>query len=613
MELIKQNIRSPLHVVLPLVCSFICISAPLSSFSQTTEIQPGISVTGSPDEELYIVPDRNVYISGEDLYLKIYCLDRQTHKPSGLSRVAYVSLLDRTSNPVVRVKIWLNGQSGSGKFAIPDTLRTGNYIISACTHLMQNFSPDLFSARKISVINPFLKIDHIKIGPQNSKSAADAQDTVSEPGGHPEDYEAAAGMAVCSIQTDKATYQPREKVRINVSSFTNDGKPAVSDIAISVTRSFATDRTNPTLPAHALNTPGYEKNNRDKNLILNNIYLPEPEGHLVTGTVYSTVSGEPVTNETMVLSVVGKTALCRFCRTDEKGAFWFIVNESGKQEIVIQPLNQELKDLYVELNDPFPEEYFKYDPGEFYLDTTILKEINSAVVSTQVQALYKALPDTVTNSRKKESIHDFYGDSRYEVSLADFIELSSLREVFKELLPVAFTESRRGRNRLALENNSPEEKFLTDPFVIVDGVPVSDHDAVLKISPADVEKIRILNSRYYVSDICLTGIIDLKTLKGNFRVEGIDLPALRQEFEAPLPASEFRSPVYLTDFQKQSRIPDLRNTLFWNPDLRTNPDGTAVAEFFTSDEPGDYVIIVEGFTSDGQPVRAVTSFSVTRR
>ncbi len=260
MELIRQNIKSPLHVVLPLVCSFICASAPLNSFSQTGDRQPGISVTVNPVEELYIVTDRDIYISGEDIYLKIYCLDRQTHKPSALSKVAYVSLLDRTSNPVVRVKIWLNGQSGSGKFTIPDTLRTGNYIISACTHLMQNFSPDLFAARKISVINPFLKIDHIEIGPQTGIPVADEQDTVTEPGGHHEDKEAVAGMAVCGIQTDKATYRPREKVRITVSSTTNDGKPAVSDIVLSVSRSFANDRTIRTLPAGSLNTQGHEKN-----------------------------------------------------------------------------------------------------------------------------------------------------------------------------------------------------------------------------------------------------------------------------------------------------------------------------------------------------------------
>ncbi|MDZ7633421.1 MAG: hypothetical protein U5L72_02860 [Bacteroidales bacterium] len=223
------------------------------------------------------------------------------------------------------------------------------------------------------------------------------------------------------------------------------------------------------------------------------------------------------------------------------------------------------------------------------------------------------MPNTVNISRTKESIRDFYGDPRYEVSVADYIELSSLSEVLKELLPVAFTETIRGRSRLALENSSPDERFLTDPFVLVDGVPVNDHDAVLNISPAEVEKIKILNSRYYVSDICLTGIIDFKTVKGNFRMEGIDLPALRQEFEAPICGSDFRSPVYLTDIQKQGRIPDFRNTLYWNPDIRTNHDGTAVAEFFTSDEPGDYVIIVEGFTSDGHKARAVTGISVTRR
>jgi len=267
----------------------------------------------------------------------------------------------------------------------------------------------------------------------------------------------------------------------------------------------------------------------------------------------------------------------------------------------------------VELNDPFPESYRKYDPGQYIIDTTRLKEITGAVVSKQVQALYKPSPDTLNNAREKEFIPDFYGDPGFEVSLADFIKLTSLGEVFKELLPVAFTETRRGRNRFALDNNSPDERFLTDPLVLVDGVPVSDHDAVLKISPAEVEKIKILNSRYYVSDICLKGIIDVKTVKGNSYVKGTDLPALRQEFEAPLSGSDFRSPVYLSDAQKQSRIPDFRNTLYWNPDLGTDNEGVSVAEFFTSDEPGDYVIIAEGLTSDGQLLRAVAGITVIRR
>ena len=612
MKLINRNTRFPLQTVLSVIFSFFCTAAPLTSFSQTTDRQPGISPKGNPDEELFIVTDRDIYISGEDVYLKVYCLNRQTREPSGLSRVAYVTLLDKTSTPVVRVKIWLIGRSGSGKLTLPDTLRTGNYIINACTHLMQNFSPEMFAARIISAINPLPNTELNEIHPQGSKSA-DAVNNVTEAGGQPESMETADSMAGCKIQTDKATYQPREKVRITVSAFSNDGKPLVSDIALSVTRAFTHDGMNRSIPAGLVNTRGHGENDKNSTRTEINIYLPEPEGHLLTGTVYNTVTGETVINEVMVLSFVGKTALCRFCKTDEKGAFYFVISESGRQEIVIQPLNPELKDLYVELDDPFPESYRKYDPGQYFIDTTKLKEITEAVVSKQVQALYKPSPDTLNNARKMEYIPDFYGDAGYEVSLADFIDLSTLGEVFKELLPVAFTETRKGRNRLALDNNSPDERFLADPLVLVDGVPVSDHEAVLRISPAEVEKIKILNSRYYVSDICLKGIIDLKTVKGNSHVEGIDLPALRQEFEAPLSGSDFRSPLYLTDKQKQSRIPDFRNTLYWNPDLETDNAGVTAAEFYTSDEPGDYVIIAEGLTSDGQLLRAVAGITVIRR
>ena len=218
MNLIIRNIKISSQTVLAVVCLLICTAAPLTSFSQTTDRQPGISQKGNPDEELYIVTDRDIYISGEDVYLKVYCLNRQTRKPSGLSKVAYVTLLDKTSTPVVRVKIWLNGRSGSGKLTLPDTLRTGNYIINACTHLMQNFSPELFAARMISAINPLPNTELNEIHPQGSISA-DAVNNVTEADGQPEYMETADSMAGCKIQTDRTTYQPREKVRITVSAF----------------------------------------------------------------------------------------------------------------------------------------------------------------------------------------------------------------------------------------------------------------------------------------------------------------------------------------------------------------------------------------------------------
>ena len=104
--------------------------------------------------------------------------------------------------------------------------------------------------------------------------------------------------------------------------------------------------------------------------------------------------------------------------------------------------------------------------------------------------------------------------------------------------------------------------------------------------------------------MCLDGIIDITTNKGDLSATRLEIPGFRQEFDAPLPGSDFYSPEYLTEDQKSSRIPDCRNTLYWDPDLRTDKNGEATAEFYASDEPGEYLILAEGFTVEGLYGRA---------
>jgi hypothetical protein len=114
-------------------------------------------------EELYIRTDRDLYASGEKVWFKIYKLNGLTHSEVNISKVVYADILDLENNPVIQLKIAVNGNSGSGNFTLPDTLRSGNYILRAYTNWMQNFSKDLFACKSISVINPFDKISNLKI------------------------------------------------------------------------------------------------------------------------------------------------------------------------------------------------------------------------------------------------------------------------------------------------------------------------------------------------------------------------------------------------------------------------------------------------------------------
>jgi hypothetical protein len=71
---------------------------------------------------------------------------------------------------------------------------------------------------------------------------------------------------------------------------------------------------------------------------------------------------------------------------------------------------------------------------------------------------------------------------------------------------------------------------------------------------------------------------------------------------------EFYSPVYETDAERQRRIPDFRNTLYWTPDVLPGKDGQAAVQFYTSDIKGKFVVVLQGFNSKGEAVSATSSF-----
>ena len=73
---------------------------------------------------------------------------------------------------------------------------------------------------------------------------------------------------------------------------------------------------------------------------------------------------------------------------------------------------------------------------------------------------------------------------------------------------------------------------------------------------------------------------------------------------------EFYSPVYKTKEQIESRMPDLRNTLLWLPDITTDREGKALIQLYTSDRKGKYIVVVQGMNENGDFVSAMKTFEV---
>jgi TonB-dependent SusC/RagA subfamily outer membrane receptor len=73
---------------------------------------------------------------------------------------------------------------------------------------------------------------------------------------------------------------------------------------------------------------------------------------------------------------------------------------------------------------------------------------------------------------------------------------------------------------------------------------------------------------------------------------------------------EFYSPKYETLEAKKSFVPDYRTTIFWKPDIIISDTGEASFEFYASDFPTTYSVVIEGLTNNGKTVRRVEKIKV---
>jgi len=565
-------------------------------------------------EELFVRTDRDIYITGEQVWSKVYEMNGLTHTPSDISKVVYLEMLDNNNFPLKQLKIKTDNSSGSSSFILPDNINSGNYIIRAYTNWMQNFPTSQFFYKTISVINPFENIDHLKLPPDstNSDSAFSIIDGLAQSIITDEEGNQVTGRSVFNeknkqinytITLEKPEYSSRQKVKIKISATDMAGNPVETDLSVSVAKSAVVNSTGI--------TSFYSFNRKDAQIsrVEGPEHLAELEGPLISGYLRLKATDEPLKKTDLSLSFVGKTARCQFGKTDENGEFYFVVKESRLNEIVIQPLSPDITAYYVELNQPFSSTFSKYKPVTFYLDSSKISEINKVIIGMQVNNIYEPFRQNRPDE-SKTNIPDFYGKPENTVKMADYIELTSLREVVKEIIPDVYTLKQNGKYDFKLINKFRGQPFENKPLVLVDGVPIYNFERVLSINSKEIEKADIINTRYFFSENVFDGILSFITRKGNLSVLEFDNSIFRQVFEGYQIQNVFYSPDYSIGIMRDNHIPDFRNTLFWKPDLHTEKNGKTEIGFYTSDESAEYTIVVEGISSDGRKGYSSASLKV---
>jgi len=151
-----------------------------------------------------------------------------------------------------------------------------------------------------------------------------------------------------------------------------------------------------------------------------------------------------------------------------------------------------------------------------------------------------------------------------------------------------------------------------DPMVLIDGVPFFNIDKVFAADPLKIEKLEDVPFVYLLGPSYEAGIFSFTSYKGDMGGNEIDPHAVIMDYEGLEMQREFYSPAYDTEAATASRIPDFRNVLYWAPNVITNKNGHGGLSFYTSDETGKYIGVIQGLTADGEAGSQYFTFDVTK-
>jgi hypothetical protein len=454
---------------------------------------------------------------------------------------------------------------------------------------MKNFGSAVFSGKLISVINPFK---------QNKFTNIDYAYSIDGP---PVTESQNTNISVGKLQNK---YKHRSLVELNVRN-----ESGLKNLSVSVVKRVLTGSSE-----GGSEYPG--KENLDRIAKSGRAdpgrydFLPEIEGEIISGTIKNIKDNSPVVNEVLTLGFVGRIPLLYLSKTDSSGRFRFVANQFGEQDIVIQPLNHDSTnvDFSIEIAPSFVggRDSIIVKPRE--PDDSFIDEINKCIISMQVEALYKLYGNNKEKPVAGPPNYSFFGNPENKIALSHYIELPTMNEVFKEIVPNIGVRDRKNINSFKVYGSIAGSVKST--FTLVDGIFIKEINRIMVINPEDIKQIDVINLNYFLQDQQLGAIINIQTNKGDLSSLDFDNRIFRREFIGYHYSYNYSSPDYSVDSILASPVADFRNLLFWNPRVKLDQNGVGMIRFYTSDDSGRYNIVIEGTAPDGKRKRILFPFSV---
>ena len=534
-------------------------------------------------EQAFLHTDRNFYLAGEIVWLKMYCVISDT---TNKSAIGYVDLYNAGGQPIQQIKLLLDTVS-NGYIQLPDSISSGTYTLRAYTRNMEQYG--WMFEKNIQVMNTTVSVPH-PVKPKASHPPADTS---------------------LHLQTilSNATYGKRRPVDITVNTFQTPLVPIAANLSMSVYKLNELEQPdNPTI--QSLRIPSDAKF-----LTRDSTQIPEINGQVLTGKITDKKTNQPL-SVPIFLTITSSTPRFYCTPSSDNGEFAFeLQGYSGEANAVLQAA---AKNYQITVGNTFsnfdrtssaPMADTSNHHNEPPADSALMSILLEDHIDMQVMRAYYGDSMMLADDHFTDSTV-FFGKPDEQVLLDDYTRFNTLEEVFREFVKTVMVRKSNDTLHLhTLDNLMTNPKFFEqDPLILLDGVPVFDNKRLFVIDPLKIKKVSVLARKVFYPGQLFHGVVSLQTYTGDMAGYKLDANALVADYNGTEVPLKFFSPSY--DQNQSPTLPDKRNLLYWNPTIKTDANGSTNINFYTGDIPGKYCVVLQGLTASGEPCCALRTFVV---
>ncbi len=544
---------------------------------ETIANKPILLNTNTLQEKIVLITDRSIYAVNEKIYFSASYITNLNNLNFDWSTVLYLELIKPDGSPIEQSKFLLTKSGTSGWIRIPDNILTGVYYLKAYTKWMRNFTTNTYGYSSITIIN--------------AKKAVvnESQNKTSETNLEGRNIQ---NVSTIIVNTDKQIYGRREKVLVDIKA--NLLRTEDFNYCISVVK--------PELKL--LTAIGYSANKRYNTEKDTAQYMPEIDGISISGKISNRNTGKLEAKALVNLALLNNQPFLSGFRTNNNGEFYFTLSPSGSEYELFISAEKNNLDLNILIDEDFCSNQIELPTHDFTISNMNGALVNEMSINAQITNRFENKLQNDIDS----SMISFYGTPIKTIYTKKYIDLPYLEEFLFELIPELIVSY---KNKEPLIRTKVRHTFWSFPFlVLVDNIPISDLTAFLKIRTNKIERIEIIDNGYVSGNLKYSGIINAFTIKND--MAGVELPKNSMFFKYKMfsPQNDIVE-FNITKDSDNTRIPDRRNCLYWNPDFKFSSGSNASFSFFTSDIKGVYEILVYAISKkDGSIQLSEMSFTV---